>query len=797
MQSIFERANAAGITHIQEWVPAGGSYNGDEYTVLNPTRADAHAGSFSINVRTGMWLDRATDDSGDCVGLYGYLNSLRHIDAARAILELYDPTYSPFDEHKEERDDKKGNYWKGWRCLYKGHRSPPELDTTYFSRLWGEEVERWELRDGKGVLVAVIVRFPNVNGGKEDKPFTLWSDGRETKWRCAGIEGGKYPLYNLPDLLARPNDEFLLTEGQKVASRLVPVVGSDYVPIGWYGGINNLVSTDFEPLRGRQGLFSFDADTAGRSVLKKLKELDVRYLPVYPPVGVAKGWDLADGIRDGWDRVAVLEHLRRDLAPVPAETMALASTRPTNLDTKPSQDLYELVCDSIWEVYTDKEGKERQRLTDDWFIRILNLDAELGNCIKFDYTIGTSSIAYENSNMLEAAIDSRLSEYVGYKFVTTAMINRVIKQLEKRNRNFNRVADYVDMLKQKHAVTGDDLLDEFMSCLSFDIQNETEVDDEEFAKHFDAVVSYYREIFDTFFLRMHIHIHGTRKTAGGEYLGLIENDIVPVLEGGQEKGKTTLCRWLAVEDDLYTDLGSANKNGGAFGSADTVKRVRGRMIAELGEMDIMRTSDDVNRVKSFISAKVYDVDIKFVEKTAPLPSTVSFIGTSNMGEYLVDETGNRRFYPIKIRDIDKDWLARNREKAEKLHAHYARKAECLTREERFSRVRLSDEARTFIEGRRQNAMIRYADHSAVVDVVGKWWAGKSDDYDRMRMCVQDHEIQKMLTDSGYMMRLTHHSVQSGMVELGFEKKVKRDYSGKTRKGWWKIPPKAKEDDTPF
>jgi len=797
MKSIFERANAAGIPHITEWLP-GGIYDHDEYKALNPTRADKNIGSFSVNIRTGMWRDYATEDDGDCVGLYGYIHGLRNIDAARAILELYDPTYSPFDEFPEEKDDKRGNYWKGWRCLVKGKKSPPELDTSYFSRLWGDEIERWELRDARGWIIAIIVRFPDVNGGKEDKPFTLWSDGKETKWRCAGLDGGKYPLYGLPELLANPNAEFVLTEGQKVASRLKPIIGDEYACVGWYGGINNLAGTDFEPLRGRQGLFSFDADTAGRSVLKKLKELDVKYRPVYPPVGVVKGWDLADGLRDGWTRDAVLSHLRKDHeSAAVAPRSVLASTRPTNLDGKLSQDLYERVCDSIWETTEDKNGRPKQRLRDDWFIRVLDLDAELANCIKFDYTVGTSSIAYENSDMLDAAIDSRLSEYIGYMQVTPTVINRVVKQLEKRNRNFNRVADYVDILKQKHAHTGDELLDEFMSCLHFDIQNETEMDEEEFAKYADNVESFYREIFDRFFMRMHIHIHGTRKRADGEYIGLVENDIVPVLEGGQELGKTTLCRWLAVEDDLYTDLGSANKAGGSFGSADTVKRVRGRMIAELGEMDIMRTSYDVNRVKSFISAKAYDVDIKFVEKTAPLPSTVSFIGTSNLGEYLVDETGNRRFYPIKIREIDKDWLASHRDVAEKLHAHYARKAEALTSEERYARVRLSNEAREFIEGRRKNAMIRYADHSAVVDVVGKWWASKSDDYDRMRICIQDHEIQKMLSDDGYIMRLTHHSVQSGMVELGFEKKVRRDLTGKTKRGWWKIPPKVKSDDTPF
>jgi len=70
---------------VPNWLP-GGQRRGSEWYALNPTRADRHIGSFSVNMQTGRWGDFATGDAGgDPISLYAYLNGLSQFDAARAL----------------------------------------------------------------------------------------------------------------------------------------------------------------------------------------------------------------------------------------------------------------------------------------------------------------------------------------------------------------------------------------------------------------------------------------------------------------------------------------------------------------------------------------------------------------------------------------------------------------------------------------------------------------------------------------------------------------------------------------
>jgi len=67
--------------YIQKLLPAG-KYQGKEYVVLNPTRNDGKAGSFSINVITGKWSDFATGNAGnDLISITAYVKGISNVEA--------------------------------------------------------------------------------------------------------------------------------------------------------------------------------------------------------------------------------------------------------------------------------------------------------------------------------------------------------------------------------------------------------------------------------------------------------------------------------------------------------------------------------------------------------------------------------------------------------------------------------------------------------------------------------------------------------------------------------------------
>ncbi len=85
----FDRINRAALADLpsvlRPWLPDL-RIIGEEIVARNPTRADRRAGSFKVNVRTGMWADFATGDrGGDPVSLIAFLDGSGQVEAARHL----------------------------------------------------------------------------------------------------------------------------------------------------------------------------------------------------------------------------------------------------------------------------------------------------------------------------------------------------------------------------------------------------------------------------------------------------------------------------------------------------------------------------------------------------------------------------------------------------------------------------------------------------------------------------------------------------------------------------------------
>lgn len=114
-------------------------------------------------------------------------------------------------------------------------------------------------------------------------------------------------------------------------------------------------------------------------------------------------------------------------------------------------------------------------------------------------------------------------------------------------------------------------------------------------------------------------------------------DNMVILTGPQGVGKSTFVRKLAV--DWFND------SLVSFEGKDACELIQGSWIVEVGELTGLRKSE-VNAVKQFLSKVADTYRESYGRRTNTYPRRCVFIGTSNEGNFLKDETGGRRFLPI-------------------------------------------------------------------------------------------------------------------------------------------------------
>ena len=132
-------------------------------------------------------------------------------------------------------------------------------------------------------------------------------------------------------------------------------------------------------------------------------------------------------------------------------------------------------------------------------------------------------------------------------------------------------------------------------------------------------------------------------------------DDMPVLIGtNQGEGKSTIVRWLAMSDDYFTEVTE-------FEGQKAIESLEGAWICEVSELLAMTKSKDVEAVKSFITRQNDRYRMPFDKRVTDHKRQCIFIGTTNKEQFLTDKTGNRRFFPVRVRQTANELFRREQE----------------------------------------------------------------------------------------------------------------------------------------
>jgi len=137
-----------------------------------------------------------------------------------------------------------------------------------------------------------------------------------------------------------------------------------------------------------------------------------------------------------------------------------------------------------------------------------------------------------------------------------------------------------------------------------------------------------------------------------------------ILEGPQNLGKSTLLNTLFAP--WYSD------DIDVLGSKDAGLQVRGVWGLEIAELSSVHRSE-VERVKAFMTRRDDRFRPPYGRRVQTWPRQLVFVGSTNRTEYLIDETGGRRFWGVACSSIDLELAATRKDQlwAEAARAYHS------------------------------------------------------------------------------------------------------------------------------
>lgn len=138
----------------------------------------------------------------------------------------------------------------------------------------------------------------------------------------------------------------------------------------------------------------------------------------------------------------------------------------------------------------------------------------------------------------------------------------------------------------------------------------------------------------------------------GDFVGFeLDGDARFLLDDFTITHNSTGLRALVPSDEWFTDDFRLD----AGDSRKMIEMTSGHWIIEAGELKGMGQGAAAD-MKQYLSRQVDKARAAFGRKTARVPRQFVVFGTTNEDEYLKDPTGNRRYWPVRVKEFDVEAL---------------------------------------------------------------------------------------------------------------------------------------------
>ncbi|MEI7774525.1 MAG: VapE domain-containing protein [Verrucomicrobiota bacterium] len=581
--------------------------------------------SLKINITKGVWKDFASGEKGggDIVSLWAAAKGCKMSQAAEEVAEAIGfsvPTAKM----------RRGSHPKASATAAATVNVAPAPADDWIPQIVTDYTEMdpmtlkasaiYEYYNKSGDYVGHILRFDGPDG-KRFVPrvhcYDSSADVLTEEWRSRGLPTPR-PLYNLHKLTDKPGAGVVVVEGEKCADALQALF-PDVVVVTWAGGANATDKTDFEPLRGRTLLFWPDNDDAGK---KAMAGLVARYggKVVEIPDDKPKGWDCADAIAEGWGR-SEFEKLWANATVHGAQEPDLTAQKPKEIPLTVLQDPKALFAE--YGIKTNRQGQPQ-----------VNMAGIYHYLVK--HATWAGKIWYDTfRNRIRTNYLGPEKDWTDTDTARALLWFQRVAELGPAEKSHVDAA--VSLIAQD---TPRNWLTDWLKSLVWDEKPRLE----NWLQFACGTVAdeYHASVGKNFILSL-----VARAFEPG-----CKVDTMPVFEGAQGAGKSTMLAILGGEyfAESHEQIGTKDFN----------LSLEGRWLMEISELHGMRPAE-VERVKAVLSTATDRFRSPYDRHFKESPRQVVFAGTTNRDDWHSDDTGGRRFWPVRCGPINIEWLCTNRE----------------------------------------------------------------------------------------------------------------------------------------